>query len=564
MATSDSNGSGRVAPFHARGGVGPTRRIPAAEIAAIAALSALYIAAGKLGLAFASINPSSTPLWAPAGIALAAFLLFGYRLWPVILVSAFVVNVTTAGSIATSLAIAAGNTLEGIVGAYLVNRFAGGRRVFERAQDIFKFAVLAGMASTMLSATIGVTALAAAGYARWPDYGAIWLTWWLGDASGDLLIAPLIVLWSGRSGAGALRGRALEVLLMAATTMAAAMLIFGGILPAGMRNYPLEFMCLPILLWPAFRFGERETASAAALLSGIALWGTLHGMGPFVLGAPNPSLLLLQTFMATMAMTSIPVAALMRERKRAEALAVEARTVAESANRAKDDFLAMLGHELRNPLGAIGAAIYVLEHSGADAMRESRAKSIISRQVKHLVRLVDDLLDVARLTTGRIVLQREPLNLADSISEAIAAVRLQDTRHDLQVDAAALWVEGDPDRIAQIIGNLLSNAVRYTPAGGMIRVSLAREGESGVMRVEDSGAGIASARLPHVFDLFGSGAKSSASESGGLGIGLPLVDRLVRLHGGTVEAWSAGAGHGSTFTVRLPLIEQPPAAAAQG
>lgn len=530
----------------------------------MARLAAVYVAAGKLGLAFAFVNPSSTPLWAPTGIALAAFLLFGYRVWPAIFIGAFIVNLTTAGSIATSLGIAAGNTLEGIAGAYLINRYASGRRFFDSARDIFKFAVLAGVASTMVSATIGVTSLALGGYARWADYGPIWLTWWLGDASGDLLIGPLIVLWGEQFGIGNLRGRMAELALLMGTTVAVGMLVFGGVLPAGMRNYPLEFLCVPMLIWAAFRFGQRETASAVAVLSGIAAWGTLRGLGPFSLGTPNESLLLLQTFMATMAVMSVPVAASVWERKRAEAEAVGARKVAETANQAKDEFLAMLGHELRNPLGAITSAVYVLDNAGGDALREARARSIITRQVAHLVRLVEDLLDLTRLSTGRIVLRPRPMNLADCVSDCVEAIKVKENRHDIRAETEPLWVDADPDRIAQIVGNLLSNAIRFTPAGGAIRLALTQDGGWAVMRIEDNGAGIAPALLPHLFELFAADGSFAAGSTRGLGIGLPLMHRLVKLHGGTVEASSDGPGQGSIFTVHLPLIAQPQSARVAG
>ena len=166
-----------------------------AYAASLAGLTALYFAAGKLGLSLALAHPNASPVWPPTGIALAALLLLGQRVWPAVLVGAFLVNVTTAGSAATSLGIAAGNTLEAIVGAWLVNRFACGRRVFERPQHVFKFVVLAALASTAISATIGVTSLALGGFAGWSDYGWLWTTWWLGDATGALVVTPALVCW---------------------------------------------------------------------------------------------------------------------------------------------------------------------------------------------------------------------------------------------------------------------------------------------------------------------------------------------------------------------------------
>src|SRR5213592_2270619 len=152
------------------------------------ALGAAYFIAGKLGLRLAFLNASATAVWPPTGIALVAFVLFGYGVWPAILVSAFLVNLTTAGSVATSIGIAAGNTLEGLTGAYLINRFARGPRAFERAPNVFKAAVLAGVVSTTVSATIGTTTISLGGFARWAEYGSIWLTWWLGDAVGDVVV----------------------------------------------------------------------------------------------------------------------------------------------------------------------------------------------------------------------------------------------------------------------------------------------------------------------------------------------------------------------------------------
>lgn len=160
-----------------------------------ALLALIYLVVGKLGLALAVVNPSATAIWPPTGIALAACLVLGYNVWPGVLVGAFLVNITTSGAIATSLAIAIGNTLEALVGAYLVNRFAGGRHVFHRAKDIFKFAMLVGVVGTMVSATVGVTSLALSGLAPWADYASIWLTWWLGDATGAFLVAPTLIIW---------------------------------------------------------------------------------------------------------------------------------------------------------------------------------------------------------------------------------------------------------------------------------------------------------------------------------------------------------------------------------
>src|SRR6266550_85927 len=238
----------------------------------IGLLTLVYFIAGKFGLMLASLHASASPVWPPAGIALAALLVLGYRAWPAIFVGAFLVNVTTVGNVATSLAVASGNTLEAVCGAWLVNRFAGGTTVFDRPQGVFKFA-LAAVVSTIISPAFGVTSLALAGFADWRNYGAIWLTWWLGDTTGDLLIAPLIILWSIPSKRRWNRREA----------------FFGGWLTISAKDYPIAFICGGIVIWTAFRFTQRETATGIFILSAIAIWGTLHGFGPFVRETENQS-----------------------------------------------------------------------------------------------------------------------------------------------------------------------------------------------------------------------------------------------------------------------------------
>jgi two-component system sensor kinase FixL len=289
-----------------------------ADLVVVALLAAIYFGAAKLGLALAFVNASATAVWPPTGIALAALLVLGNRAWPGVLLGAFLANVTTAGSGATAIAIAVGNTLEGLAGAYLVNRFANGRHGFDRARDIFTFVMLAAIVSTTVSATIGVTSLCLGGFASWANYGAIWLTWWLGDAVGALVVAPPLILWSVRPRLRWSARQVLELIILLLALILVGLTVFGGLLLAGSKNYPLEFVCLPLLIWAAFRFGQREAATVACGLSGIAIWGTVHGFGPFVTVVPNESLLLLQTFIGVAAVMSLVLAAAVSERKQAE------------------------------------------------------------------------------------------------------------------------------------------------------------------------------------------------------------------------------------------------------
>jgi PAS domain S-box-containing protein len=809
----------------------------AVRFAAALVVGVLYFAAGKLGLAYAIVHASATAVWPPTGIALAAVLLLGRGIWPVIFAGAFFVNVSTAGTVLSSLGIAAGNTLEALVGAALVARFAGGAAAFDRAQDIFKFVVAAALFSTTVSASIGVGTLVLTGHARWADAGPIWLTWWLGDAAGNLVVAPFLLLAARGKPAGAIgaRDRPLEALLLGGISALIATGVFRDVVtrPA---HYPLTFLCLPPLLWSAFRFGARETSALLVLIAAIAVGGTSAGLGAFGMMSPNGALLLLQLFLGTVAVTSLSIAALIweskgveralrerderlrlsleagglgtwewtlptgritwsssleaihglppgtfggtleafeaavhpedRERLRASvrtalergedrteyrvvrpdgavrwvegrgvafydaagrpdrlvgvcadvtddkradarvaflgeiarsitssldldtvlrrvvegaqaltgsdsaaiflrdpesgamlprhrvgpwwhgfdtlritpgrgiggvamssgrpvrtddygtdarvppdlraisdetgttaamvvpvlvgteaagllyitnrtprsftdedeticvrlaeqtAVAIQnarlfgqqetARAEAESANRTKDEFLAMLGHELRNPLGAISSAAHVLSRTASGSSATARASDIIGRQVQHLARIVDDLLDVSRVVAGKVVLRLQPVDLGDI------------ARHVISVHTTPTWISADPTRLEQVLTNLLANAVKYTPAGGEITVTVRRQGDQAILTVRDTGVGIRPELLPRVFDLFVQGDRSLERSAGGLGIGLTLVRQLVELHGGTVEAASAGPGRGSTFTVRLPILAAPP------
>lgn len=247
------------------------------------------------------------------------------------------------------------------------------------------------------------------------------------------------------------------------------------------------------------------------------------------------------------------------------AAAEQAQLEAQDANRAKDEFIAMLGHELRNPLNAMTLAADIL-HRTDDPALTAPARKIISRQAMHLGRLVDDLLDVGRAVFGKVRINREPVELASIVH--YQARLLEQTgqldRHRFEEQLEEAWVDGDPTRLNQVVGNLLANAVKFTPEDGSIVLTLAREGDAAVLRVRDTGIGMDRALIGRVFDPFVQGERPGGRPMGGLGIGLTLARRLVELHGGTIAARSDGVGMGSEFTVRLPVITAAPVADDRG
>lgn len=254
------------------------------------------------------------------------------------------------------------------------------------------------------------------------------------------------------------------------------------------------------------------------------------------------------------------------ERERLLVQTQQAREVADAQNRAKDEFLAMLGHELRNPMAPISTAAHMLSMPNLDQAKLRHASQVIARQVEHMNRLVNDLLDVSRVTRGLISLERKPLQIQSIIASALeqASSIVEAGRHELVVETGTepLWISGDAIRLVQVLTNLLVNAVKYSPPATRIVVSAACEDNILVLSVADNGSGIEPDLLPRIFDLFSQGARRPDRAAGGLGLGLALVRKIVELHGGTVTAYSEGAGKGSCFTIRLPMCDAPEETAA--
>src|SRR5262249_47575744 len=238
----------------------------------------------------------------------------------------------------------------------------------------------------------------------------------------------------------------------------------------------------------------------------------------------------------------------------------------ESESRAKDEFLAMLGHELRNPLGAISVAIHVLDKTGKPDDEAARLRGIIARQTRHLSRLDDDLLDVSRVVSGKVTLHRRAEDLNELVARVVSSFEElgKTARHMVSVGGEGVTVEADATRLEQVVSNLLDNALKYTPSGGHIDLTTSVEGSDAVLRVRDAGIGIDAEMVPRIFDLFVQADQTCDRAAGGLGLGLTLVKRLVELHGGRVAASSAGQDQGSEFVVRIPRLSDAAVVARPG
>ena len=526
----------------------------------ISIVTLIYFVVGKFGLMLASLHASASPVWPSTGIALAAILVLGYRVWPGIFIGAFLVNVTTAGDVATSLAIATGNTLEALAGAWLVIRFARGKNFCDRPQDVFQFALVAAT-STIISPLFGVTSLAFAGFADWTHYGAIWLTWWLGDVTGDLVFAPLVVLWSVGLQQGWSKKEATEVGVLFLLLVLLSGVVFAGWLEMSSRNYPITFICGPIVIWTAFRFRPLETATGIFILSAIAVWGTLHGFGPFVRETENQSLIALQLWIAVLTITAMALSAGMAERRRIEQELQQQKSVVETANRTKDHFLAMLSHELRTPLTPVISALDSLETEPTQTEDAKASLAMIRRNIELETQLIDDLLDFTRIARDKMQLRFASIDAHQAVSNVVEICRAEARSKRLQVHvnlrANQHHVTADSAKFQQIIWNLLKNAIKFTPEGGDITISSDNPSESVfTVSVHDTGIGLEPEVMQRIFDPFEQGNRSFEHRVGGLGLGLAISKSLAQAHGGTLTAQSDGSNRGSTFTLSMQALPQ--------
>lgn len=293
----------------------------------IVGVAGLYYASGRLGQLMAIPPGNVTAVWPPSGIALAAVLLLGVRIWPGIWLGAFFGNiwaffdstnsVSVARSIGAGCSIGVGSTLQALFGAVMLRWFVGDRSPLDRAQDVFKFAATA-VPMCLVSCTFGVTSLCLAGFVSWPAYGTTWWTWWLGDTVGVLVVAPLLLTWGKQPKIRSDLRWLAEVALLFALIVTAGWVLFGGWFHSELGNVPLAFTLFPLLVWAAFRLGQREVATAMVVVAGITIWGTTHGFGPFVRESLNEALLLLQTFVGVLGVTAMVTCAIVTERTGAE------------------------------------------------------------------------------------------------------------------------------------------------------------------------------------------------------------------------------------------------------
>jgi signal transduction histidine kinase/CheY-like chemotaxis protein len=519
----------------------------------ILTLAAVYYMASKLGFTMAYEAEPVAVVWPPTGIALGAVLLFGTRIWPGIMLGAFLANITPNEPLLTACGIATGNTLEALTGAWVLRSFAGFDNAMKRVKDILTLAIGSAFVSTMIGATIGVASLCFGGVHSWSNYGSLWRLWWLGDVTGVLLFVPPLLAWSRWPRAILSLQRLSELLfLLSGVTLVSAVIFSGSVTLDIITRHAFVYLIFPFIIWSAVRFGHKVTTLVTLSASIIATAATLHWLGPFAFGSSEQSLEMLQIFLIALTLTGLILSAAILERRSAE-------QTLEDADHRKDEFLATLAHELRNSLAPLSNALHILQAPTVDTIRRAESYKIMERQFRQFARQVEDLVDVSRVSHGKITLHIERITLNDAVSAAIETARplieIKQQKLSVQLPSEPFWLDADLTRVAQIFSNLLHNAAKYTEPNGQIWLETERQQNAICVRIRDTGIGIPRDVLPHIFEMFMQADTSIERAHGGLGIGLALVKKFVDLHGGHVEAESKGAGFGSTFSVWLPQAQ---------
>jgi integral membrane sensor domain MASE1 len=350
------------------------------------ALAAVYIAAAKLGLTMAFVAAQVSPVWPPTGIAIAAVLLLGYRVWPGIWLGALVANVGAHEPLGTAVGIAVGNTLEALVAAWLLHRALDFQAALNRLRDVLGFVGLAALAATTVSATMGVTSLCLGRVQSWSHYPQLWWIWWLGDAIGALVVTPVLLTYAGAPWRRWRSSQVVETVGLLVVSVVVCLTVFAGRLGGANSAYPLQYLVFPLVIWGALRVGQVGTSTVTLVTAAIATWGSIHGFGPFTRGNPHESLVLLQLFLGVVATTGLVLGAAMHERRVAE----QRRTTDLAATRglAQSVSLAEAGQAILRTLQAPG-------RNGSHQFSVTTASTIVDADPVRLGQIVMNLLDNA-------------------------------------------------------------------------------------------------------------------------------------------------------------------------
>jgi signal transduction histidine kinase len=515
-------------------------------VAKILCVAVIYRLAVLLGLKMVYLQINTSPVWPPTGIALAAVLLFGYKIWPGISLGVLFGLLEPNANICISVGIAAGNTLEGLVGAYLLKHFVNFHNPIDRVRDVVGLGIFSAL-STTISAAVGTITLILAGFGNWSGF----TTWWVGDLLGALVVTPVLLVWGSKSILRARKRRYIEGLILFVLLALGTSYVFWVKSSGGILNQALLYIIFPFVIWAALRFEQHGATISIFIVSGIAIWGTVQASGPFSLESKNDNLVLLQTFLAVVSLTAMILAAATIERRNAADAREQLIAQLEKNNTELERFTYTISHDLRSPLVTIKGFLGMLEKDiqGNQTERIQRDFQRISNAADTMHALLGDLLELSRI--GRIINPPEEIDLAQLTREAMIALEGQLNKSNIQVNISKLpIVYADRVRLREVMENLLENAAKYMggQAVPVIEVGTREQEGQPVIYVKDNGIGIDPKYHTRIFSLF----EKLDPAIEGTGIGLAIVKRIVELHGGRIWVESDGPGKGSTFCFTIP------------
>ncbi|NUO51278.1 MAG: hypothetical protein HOV80_20665 [Polyangiaceae bacterium] len=547
------------------GGRPPSRWLVAALV---------FIGCASSALVFAYLNfpgVRAAILFPSYAVVTTALLVSPRRDWGILLVASAAGNFAPhllTGPITFALSTELANGARAVLVALLVHRFAPAAAPLSSLRGGAVFLGAAVGVGPAVGAAIGAAMVV---LHRDADYWLTWRAWFLSNGLTAVALLPMMWMLVAARPAWPRPARLLEAVALGVGLIGSATLVFllpvsEALLPAGVY-YPL-----PFLLWAALRFGSMGVSAALFALSMTTIGGAIADTGPFVAGSPSENLLQMQLFLIVVAIPLLLLSALIeQERGTAAALRTsQADSIAQrqveralrDADQRKDEFIAMLGHELRNPLAPIGAGLELLRRKPDADERAARTKEVMDRQLRHMTRLVDDLLDVSKITQGSVRLALEPTDAVEVARQAVETVGklVEQRKHTLilTLPDAPVTIHADGVRLTQVLVNLLNNAAKYTNPGGHIAFAMVVEDDRVVFSVRDDGIGVAPEMTDRVFQLFDRGEIHPGRSQNGLGIGLTLTRQLVKLHGGEITLRSKGRGCGTEVIVELPAPMTPP------
>ncbi len=530
-----------------------------ADFAIAVGFIGIYVVTARIGLSLDATAGFASLFWPPTGISLAVLLLLGIRFWPAIFIGAVIANLLAGAPLLVALGISCGNTGEALAAALLLRRTAAFSVALENVRSVLSLFVLGAILSTLVSATVGATALFLGHIITASQFRDVWSMWWIGDMLSDLIWAPLLLVWL-RKPHSTFPAHGIEAVALGATALLAGLLIFFSalpLLPHTVSPFYQAGLLLLVLLWAALRFGQRGAATAAFVISKLAVLATVLGYGPFVQVRLSAGLLPLQTFMATIGALFLLLGATVVERRRALDEARLAQEVASQANVAKSEFLAVMSHELRTPLNAIAGFAQLLQENVHGTLNEKQADDVarIIRNEKQLLSIIDELLSFVSVEKGEATVEGRDTKVADAFDAVEPVMHPEfEAKHFVLQRAVAppqLSVHADPDSLRQILLRLMSNASKYTDDGGTITLGADRDGESVRIWVADTGVGISQQQIKRVFEPFFQAERGTTRRYSGIGLGLSIARALARRMKGELTITST-EGRGTTASVVLP------------